>query len=238
MAKFGKWQTFLSNFEKVDSLEAANKQILDYLSNVLIAQPATIKYPFRRLDSSYLNILSSDDHKFRIYGWDAGYTGTARSYNAIAQYAIGSKTKALILNDVSEIPDVTCSGAYYDEIAMYRNNKGRVFYLAVEGIIVSSAAGSFTIRTFTIQNNCLVDSIPFFKTAEGKLSSITYSYDLTIADNRKLENPPSPHFSPDKKELYIPLINKNDKITSSFLHYSFDGNYFVYKGISKSASKH
>jgi hypothetical protein len=138
-----------------------------------------------------------------------------------------------VLNDYSKASEYDVnSGSIYFNLYTYKTTADTV-YLVTEHTIAGSGLGVFSIRTFTIQGGKLNKNRSFFKTKKEYLSSISYTYDLQSSGNRgKPWDYPEPKFSPSTDTLYVPLISQYDEITNRFLEYRFDGNNFVYQGIT------
>lgn len=232
MLAIEKWDTTSidENENKFDSLVNTNKALLDYLSRVLAKNRATLRYGFKKLKDAHLKVLTSDDKKFRIYCWYVGGGGTARSYNALIQYAGLKENKVVVLNDDSKAEEgYVCTGSVYSELHTIRTNSNSYAYLVIGNTIIWNGGGDHFIKAYAIDNGRLNDSIKFFKTASKKVNSISCYYDLTLGVNRNREvDFPHLKFSMDKQKLYVPLIKENDEITSKYLVYKFDGNYYVF----------
>jgi hypothetical protein len=59
------------------------------------------------------------------------------------------------------------------------------------------------------------------------VGEISFTCDLDVPGNEHAEMPEI-RISKDKRTIYIPVINKDDKVTTKDLVYKFDGNRFVY----------
>lgn len=219
-----------SNLDRRDSLRVFNKNLLNYLTETCLKNPATLKYDFATLKNSGFNILTSEDKKFRIYCWDVMRGGSAHSFNALIQYDVQTGTKIKILNDDSNTEEgVVSSGSYYSDLYTFHTASNKTVYLAIGHGIIWSGAGGDDISAYTIENGELNDSIKFFQTPTRSFNSIEFSYDLTdYVNSDKNVGYPEFKLSSDKQTLYVPIIKKNDEITSKFLVYKFNGYKFVY----------
>lgn len=211
-----------------DSLKAINKSLVNYLKTVGEKNPVTLKARFNLNEG--IKILTSDDGIFRVYGWDVGNMGKAKSFDAVFQYQSGKKTRTFVMNDASEISDtegVVCSGEYYRELyTMHTKDSGNV-YLVFGYSSYASGLGGRSLTAYKLRSGELISAYPFFKTTKETVGEISFTYDLEVAGNEHA-NMPVIEISKDKQTIYIPVIDKDEKITTKRLVYKFDGNRFVY----------
>ena len=156
-----------------DSLRFYNKEFLGYLSAACKSNPETINADFLLSQTCRLKVVTSDDRKFRIYWWNVGGGGSARSYNSILQYKGAHRTGVKILNDESRaVEGDVGSGSFYPHLYTIHKKSGQVVYLAVSGAIVWNGAGTYSIKAYAIEDGRLKDRIKVFKTRQGQLTKL------------------------------------------------------------------
>lgn len=221
-----KWDS--SNENNYDSLIKANKSLLDYLNETLPINKATLKYSFEKLRATRMNILSSDDNKFRVYSWYLFGSMGVRSFNVLAQYEVSNGSKVKIINDDSKADEFdVCSGGSYSQLYTIHTKKAGNVYLTISAAKYAMGLYGESMDAYAIDKDRLNDTFKLFKTVNKALSSISCVYDFALDANKKIRQA-SIKVSSDKRTIYVPLINKNDEITVKFLIYKFDGNYFVF----------
>ncbi|MBA3829990.1 MAG: hypothetical protein H0X33_13700 [Taibaiella sp.] len=204
----------------------ANYNLMIYLDDVCKREPNTLNEKFQKLIKRGV-VSTSNDHKFRIYSWDNQRGGTMRCYNSILQYRIGKLTRTKILYiDTGEASERGI-GADYNIIHTITTNTNRTIYLVERDGIYMSSYGSVGIKAFEITAMGINDSVKIFKTSKAFLNNIDCSYYYSDTIPNKL------YLSKDKKTVYIPLTNANEQLTGKHLLYKFDGEKFVYSGVSK-----
>jgi len=200
-----------------------NKKLFNYLLNLCNTQPATLKEKFENLIApEKLDIVTSDDKKFRIYSWDNMNGGTAHSFSSIIQYQAGNKVKAITLyDDATENPLIDTPEYFYSNLYTIKTNANKTVYLAVRKAMFSSKDVSMGIQAFTIDGNTVQDTIKFFQTKKECLNNFDCIYTFGY------ETKPVIHFSKDRKLLYVANIGYESAPTN-WLIYKFDGYKFFY----------
>jgi len=232
----GRIQYFLNTISKgavsaaeSDSLYATNAALLHYLQKICL-KPETLNAGFETIKSkTRMTILTSDDHKLRIYNWDSETGGTMHFFDAIAQYATGNETKVKVLNNIADnSEDDMHTGALYAGIYTMHTKDARTVYLVLSRGIYSSKDAANSIEAISIDGG-VYKHIPFFKTKTKTLSSISFAYDNFLSTGD-----PNIRFSDDRSKLYIPVVNKdNEAATNKSLVYIFDGYQYVYDAHAK-----
>jgi hypothetical protein len=213
-----------TKISKEDSLNKANELLDHYLQKIGKKIPATIEADFPKAIKRGLTIVSSDDHKLRLYSWDTRMGGTMILYSNMAQYADGKGTRVQDMKDTAIEGDYGCD---YRGIATIHTKDNKTVYLVYEFAKVSTKDRYEAIEAFTIEGSSL-KRIKIFKTKTKSLSTIGYGYDMFIsADENDLTDIPEIHLSDDKKKLYIPVV-QGDKVTKHYIVYVFDGTDFVF----------
>ncbi len=175
--------------EFYDSLTKANKDLLNYMVRKLAKAPATLLYDFPKLKKSRIDILTSDDNKFRIYCWAIGYSSTAQSFNALIQYQSDSVTKIKILNDDSKVVEGDVyTGAYYKALFTIATKTRGNIYLVISNVVASGAMGAIILKAYSVENGKLCDTIPLFKTAKNTLNTFSFYYDLSLSGTNDTVN--------------------------------------------------
>ena len=213
--------------EFYDSLKKDNKDLLNYMVRKLTKAPATLLYDFPKLKKSRIDILTSDDNKFRIYCWAIGYNSTAQSFDALLQYKSDSGTKIKILNDDSKgVEGDVYTGAYYKALFTKATKTRGNIYLVISNEVASGAMGVIILKAYSVENGKLCDTVRLFKTTKKTLNSFSFYYDLSNPATK--DTIASTSLSEDKMRLKIPVVVENGLITDKYIVYKFDGDYFVF----------
>lgn len=188
--------------------------------------PATINYDFKILrDSSRCDIVTSKDGNLRIYSWDTETGGTMRFFNTIYQYKDNGKVYTRI--PVFKEGDPGC---FYSKIYTVVIN-GKTYYLAISNGIYSNSDISQSVSVFTIAGNQLADTARLFKTKTKLLNRIDVLFDFFSVVDRPERPVELITFDEEKKELYIPVVDKKNQVTKKSLVYRLKGEYFEYVGV-------
>lgn len=229
----GKIDYWENNFESSDQDSmtiVVNNQLLQYLTTICKKNPATLKHDLNKTQSSRLQIITSSDGNFRIYFWDDGYSGSARSYTALAQYRDGNnKVHIKTLNNGTDKEEgVICSGSLVRALKTIKTKDGKTVYLTIERTILSRAYYMETICSYIIDHGKLKSNYPLFQTKTKTLSFIEFEVDFS-AENKYPTGyeDGETKISTDNKTLSIPIID-NFSPTGKFLTYKFNGYKFVY----------
>jgi hypothetical protein len=218
---------------KDDTLYQYNQALQEYLINVLRSQPLSLEAKFEKLSGSILIVATSEDKRFRIYSWDKQGGGTMHGYYSIVQYKTSKGASAEIIypkpgtsQDMAE--DKEGPGFYYPKIYNVHSKENATYYLAIRNGRYQTWDVSTEIKAFKIEGDALNDSVRIFKAAKDHVNSIGYEYnffsnynDKTAQENYVIR------LSTDNQRLYVPIVN-DLKVTSKYLVYVFDGNYFVF----------
>ena len=232
-----KWSFYNKNYD-ADTLDSYNERLLYYLNRTLKKQPLTLRAEFKRAEK-YMNIVSSDDHKFRIYSWDTEDGGTMRFHFSIIEYQTNSGVKTEIIyrrpeqkGDLADSTSRGWPGFYYSRVFTVYDNDSNVYYLAIRWGIFSSSDVSSGIKAYKIKNDHLNDSVKIFRTSKKFLNSIDYGFDTATDVDEKTGKQKHHyiHLSKDKHKLYIPVIagEHGTTMTDRNLVYVWDGYQFVF----------
>jgi hypothetical protein len=209
-----------------DSLELANAYLEMYLEKNLAKIPITLTA--RIPESLGINVVTSSDRKLRFWSWDTHMGGSMPQIQELAEYVTQNGVEIIdpqVRNDPNQ-------DSWIDKIRTVHTNSGQTIYLAISGWQGDGMHVGEQVNAYAIKDSKLTD-IPFFKAKKGLLSSISY-YSATGRRNRF-------KFHDDGKTFLVPLARyasaeakKNDEVTmtSRSLRYEFDGNYYVYRGVS------
>ncbi|MBD1387485.1 hypothetical protein IDJ75_19530 [Mucilaginibacter rigui] len=203
-----------------DSLETANDVFDSKIKGYAIKYPSTIAEPFTSLKKAHLDIFTSDDGLFRIYSWETWMGGTMRDFSNLMQYKNGQVTKATLLtsNQDNYIP-------FYSNLYTFKTG-GKTYYLGIYNTIYSTKDVGTGIRIFSIENGNLNSDTKIIKTQSGLKSKIYYSYDFFSVVDIAFELRPTITFDAATKTIKIPLIGSEGKVTTKFITYKFNGQYF------------
>jgi hypothetical protein len=214
-----------------DSLREINKDLIDCLKAACENNAETITAKFSCPVG--LNILTSEDGRFRIYNWDVGQAGAAASFNTLAQYRSKNGVKTLIINDASTLGESdVCSGSYYSKLYSIRTLDGSYIYVALQHSKYASGYGGVSITAYKLKDGNLICQFPCFITSSKSVGYIGFNYDFSLPINRDAEFPEI-KFSKDNSLIYVPVIDTDDAVTKKYLTYKFDGYRYVFQNKKK-----
>jgi hypothetical protein len=203
-----------------ESLVDANDEFGNKLKKYAETYPASINMPFNSLKKAQLDIFTSTDGLFRIYSWDTWTGGTMHIFANVLQCKVGDKTKSLLVSNPEE------GGApFYSNLYTFKTG-GRTYYFGIYGVIESSRYAGTGIRVFAIQNGVLNNDVKIIKTQSGLHSTIFYEYDFGSVVDIPFEKRPTITFDQVTQTIRIPLVNAKAQVTSKFINYKFNGQYF------------
>jgi hypothetical protein len=204
-----------------DSMQTANNYIVDQIIKQGTANPAFFNYHFTAL-SQYLDVVSTKDKSLRIYSWDTYTGGTMHIFFAVALYLGGDKKiHTQSLSDSSEGDP----GLWYSDVYTFIN-QGKKFYFCVGDGKYSNFDLGLQVNVYTVDGNRLTPA-HIIKTHKGLTSSIHVGYDLSSFDGK------SDHsivFDESTKQLKIPLVDANGKMSRKNIIYKFTGQHFERTG--------
>lgn len=204
-----------------EKLSKANEQIIDIL-NKLGEDKASIDCPFTQ-SQEWLSVLTSPDKKFRAFSWDDNSGGTMHFYNQYLQFIDKNRHTHLQTNDNQEFVNSL--------FTMTINNKP--LYLLTTTGIYSTKDTAEILQLYQIQGDKLI-SPKLIKTQQGAMDKLKVSYNFFSVVDR-LERPIKLFkFDEKTKTIRFPVVIEdkefdNGKVTNRFIHYQFDGKYFVKK---------
>ncbi|WP_374949042.1 hypothetical protein [Mucilaginibacter sp.] len=210
-----------------DSLEAANNAFGENLKAYSIKYPGTINQTFTSLTKENLDIVTSDDLKFRIFSWDTWTGGTMHFFFNVLQYRVGEKTFAEVIRGAEDnyVP-------FYKRLYTFKA-AGKTYYLATYGTIFSTKDVGEGIKVFAIENGKLNKAVNLIRTKSGLHNKLYYDYDFsTIADweiTGKVsdwKDVPAISFDITTNSIYLPVITDKGRATGKFITYKFTGKYF------------
>ncbi len=214
-----------------DSLAIRNQRLTKALLRYAKQHPTFLEQGNPFFQDSYLSVLTSVDKKFRIICWNDGLSGTMQQWRAIAFWKTKSGLQSKILGGDDAHRDIYSLEPQYWNINSYQLDDGQTAYL-VRGIGHGSNRIKFSfVKAFVIQpSGQLNEDFKLFKTPSKTLNHIFLRIDLMSA--RHTGYLPSIYLSKDGKTLYIPVADKQGKLTlGKHLIYQFDGRYFVFQGV-------
>lgn len=199
-----------------ESLVFYNDKFEDRLVATLAQQPQTIHYSFQKLKDAGLDITSSADKKLRIYSWDDMQGGTMRFVNNVYQMQSGKMQMIESKND----------DGFINAVEILKTST-ETYYLISKTFKGSSALFLQTIDIYKIDSKGNLIEAPIIKTASRITNTLSCEADYSAQANRSLD-----FIETDivyvlaKKEIHLPLIQANGKITKAKIVYRFNGTFF------------
>lgn len=196
----------------------ANDHFTKALLTTLKNNPELIQYPFKKLINAHLKILTSSNGKVRLYYWDDNLGGTMRKYRIILQtQPAPSKQTVMLWND---------NGPFINNLYTLKSGPN-TYYLTSNTHIGSTAVRFETMRAHQLDSNGYLKDARIIKTTEGITNMLGVDLDYSASVNRALNYiNTKTSFNNATKELFIPLILGNGKITSRKIVYKFNGAFF------------
>ncbi len=205
-----------------DSLEFANAYLEKYLEKYLARIPQTLTAEIPK--SIGISVVTSPDHRLRFWSWNTYMGGSMPQIQEFAEYKSQNRIEVVdpsVRNDGNQ-------DSWIEKISAIQTKSGQTVYLAISGWQGDGMHVGEQINAYAIKGLKLTD-IPFFKTKHGMLNSISYYSHNGVKNRFKFRN--------EDKTFLVPLaldIKGNDDVTmtSRSLRYAFNGNCYVYRGVS------
>jgi hypothetical protein len=223
------WSEYSNDFDAKrsdklwDENEILKKKLVKYGKRKDILQ-----YGFKKL-SEEIQIVTSEDGKFRIYSWDTNTGGTMHRFLNVYQYK-GLNKKVFAESPERKEGD---SGGFYTDIFQVTNKKQTVYLARFSAILMTSLSYQ-SIDSFKITEKSIDDKIKIFKTKTGLQNSIGFEYDFFSVVDRKDRPIKLILFDEKTQTVKIPIIIKKTEndfdygtVTDKFISYKFNGAYFV-----------
>ncbi len=221
-----KYSAYGSNYDD-EKLSKANdvfeEKLLKYTKI-----PATLQYKFAQLNGLMMN-AASDDGKFRIYTWDSEAGGTMHEYNRVYQYQ-GADGKVYSEKEKGAKEDGG-AGSFVTDIFSVDAKDGKV-YIVCSTFIGSTNDNYGAANLYKINGGALEDTVKLIKTKSGLTDTLNFEYNFFSVADRKERPVRLILFDRATKTLKIPVVVNdkefpNGRVTSKFISYRFDGDYFV-----------
>jgi hypothetical protein len=207
-----------------DSLILVNNQLMAYIQSIG-NQPAILASALSRAEDAGMIMQTSEDKKIRFYAWDTWIDNAMHYFNLLAQYQAGNETKMLVLNDIAiRTNDLRDPGSYPTELDMIQNRDGKTIYMLSDCSVAPNNYKANGVKAYAIEDG-IRKTVSFFETTGAPVDNIDYVFNATY-DSTNF-NPGIIHFSEDKKQLFVPYVTPNGKLSKDFLLYNFDGRKYV-----------
>lgn len=184
------------------------------LQQLTARNPASLLYPFTRLQNQGVTIATSSDSGLRIFSWDGQTGGTAHNANNVFQYRINGKVYSM-LTIVDGGPGFSYSAIYLLKTC------GKTYYLAVSEAIVETLRCHATLEILQPEEQGLRNDIPLIQTASGLTGTLGFDYILDDVNNANF------NFNPATGTITFPVVLEDGHVTDRKLTYTFNGKYFV-----------
>jgi hypothetical protein len=200
-----------------DSLFSVNQHLKAYLTGTLPRIPIALTNPDPSIEG--LNSVASSDHYLRVWSWDTRMGGSWPTIYSLVEFRTdgGIRTKVI-------------KGRWYDTIfSIVANNQLRYYVPFLKSKYSTSDVGQ-SVFAWRLTPKSLETRVKLFRDSSLKSTlDIGYNYfrnySYTGDERRKIEL----HVD----TLLIPVVDDNDSLIDKNSTYIFDGEHFVYKGISK-----
>ena len=141
-------------------------------------------------------------------------------YKNLYQFKTGDKVYTIDLDH--EEGDMGTN--FTDIFSLEANNK--IYFLTISGGSESTKDAYQIVKSYSISDSTINDSIPLIKTESGLQNSILIEYDFFSVVDRPERPIKLIKYDADKKIIYIPVVLENGKVTDRFILYQFTGQYF------------
>lgn len=205
-----------------------NRQFYDTLLYYTSHYCSSINYPFKELESVIGVVVTSPDSNVRVYCWDTWLGGTMAFYGCIVQYRKGKKIYSNSLNGTIENigVDYKKNNEYCSRIYTLGKGESKTYLLLMNGIY-SSHDVSKTVYAYTINDKEFTPT-PIFKNRKGLQSSLCVYYNSFSVKDRSTRPIILFKFNPNDTTLFIPVVKNYDTVTTRYLRYQFNGQFFAY----------
>jgi hypothetical protein len=215
-----------------DSLQNINNELKKYLIETLprIPESLTTPIPYNYI-SQGVGVTTSSNKKFREWAWDTWMGGSMPEYWKVFEFATQSGIKA-IDGCADEGPSDLCDGTF-DTILSIEPKNGNIYYLGLEIWIADAQNSGQTLKAFAVEGSELNTNLKLFQTRSGLESEIELPFPEGVNNGTYKKAFHTISLRDDGRTLLVPLLTSEYKMTSKYLRYDFDGEHFVYKGVSK-----
>ncbi len=205
-----------------------NRQFYDTLLHYTSHYSESMKYPFKELDEVARVIKTSSDSNVRIYSWDTLLGGTMSFYGCIVQYRSNNKVYSNSMNRTIENigVDYKRNNEYCSRIYILGNGERKTYLLFMYGKF-SSRDMSETVYAYTINDKGFTPA-PIFKNRKGLQSSLSVYYNFFTILHKRKRPIVLMKFNPKDTILFIPVVKNYDTVTTRYLSYLFNDQFFAY----------
>lgn len=223
---------------KLDSIHGTYRDYMpnNELRDLVAHDSASLTHDFSLMQGKgYVDVVTSDDGKLRLYYWDTGQGGTMIDWGNLCQFRAANGDVYLYECSVADLErtDEYTFGCAILGLCTVRADNGDVYYLVHTYVREMSNLGYAEIVPVEIQDSRLVpaplfDASPdgygnnctfreyrfanwYFKTNAGEGWDWPYRYDLAT------------------RTLYVPEVI-DEEMTDRYNLYTFNGEKFVYTG--------
>ena len=213
--------------DEYEKLERFNRQFYDTLLYYTSHYRASIKYPFKEL-KNVVGITISSDSNVRVYCWDTLLGGTMSFYGCIVQYKNGNNVYSNSMNRTFENigVDYKKNNEYCKKIYTLGKGESKTYLLLMNGKY-SSRDVSETVYAYTINDKGFIPT-PLFKNRKGLQNSLCVYYNFYTVIDRPERPIDLIKFKPNDSTLFIPVVKNYDTVTTRYLRYPFNGQFFAY----------
>jgi len=202
------------NIDAYDSIGRYDSLFGEMLQQLTAGTPASLHYPFTRLQNQGVTIATSSDGRLRIYSWDGQTGGTAHNANNVYQYGINGKVYST-LTIVDGGP-----GDSYSAIYLFKTGD-KTYYLAVSEAIIATLQVHATLEILQLEGQRLQSNILLIRTTSGTTGTLGFDYTLGNDIDAGF------HFNPATGTITFPVVLEDGHITKRKITYTFNGKYFV-----------
>lgn len=196
------------------------------LLKTLTKYPESLKFEFSEINKTKAcYIRTSRDRKFRVYSWDSDSGGSMHFFDKIIQYQSGAK----IFTELIKIQDGD-AGTFCSKVYTLQIDK-LTYYLTIENGIYSNKDASQSVAVIRISQNKIVNTDKIFKAKSKLLSRIDVNFDFFSVVDRPERPVELITFDEGKSILTIPVVNKDDQVTTKNIVYQLKGKYLEFLGV-------
>ena len=202
------------NIDAYDSISRYDSLFGEMLQRLTADNPASLRYPFTRLQKQGVTIATSPDGCLRIYSWDGQTGGTAHNANNVYQYIVNNKVYST-LTIVDGGP-----GDTYSAIHLFKRDN-KTYYLAASEAIIATLQVHAGLEIMQLDRGRLRTNVPLIQTASGVTGTLGFEYTLDSDEDVNF------HFNPATGTITFPVVLENGHVTKSKIIYTFNGKYFA-----------
>jgi hypothetical protein len=222
--------------DSYDSLGKENIRLTQYLLNTLPLVPETLTDSVSDLYSSKsvasMTVVTSADKKLRQWNWVPWVKNSIPENFQIIEYRTIKGVRTTIPPYLPyESSRYNPDNPRFDTIYIIHSKKGVTYYLPLQSYKFDSQTSAQKISAISISDTGIVFNCKLFP-VRGNLAEEIWNYGVRNDTSDGYRNNRMIVIN-NSNMIMVPDYNLRDKMKLRWITYEFDGEHFVYKGITK-----